>query len=133
MLLRRSAKSPEYTRRQWIMKGVQLYLCAIAMDLAGAQIYHREVLYALRQASFEEAFYSPQVLYYYAVVGLALGLATWKLFEMYWWAKDRVEAMEKLRAEGVETVIFSGVTEFTNNFTGIDDAMRPKSEVRKLG
>lgn len=84
-------KNPEYSRREWIFKAVQIYLCYLGFDLAGAHIYSLEVKFAYGQISAYEAFYSPMVLYYYFITGFCLANILWKLFEMYWWAKNRCD------------------------------------------
>jgi hypothetical protein len=88
--LRKKAKSPNYTVRQFVFKGIQILLYAVAFDLAGAKIYELEVQYALNQITHYEAF-GPQTIYYYLVCGLCIGLAFWKLLEVYWFGKDRLE------------------------------------------
>lgn len=94
----RRVKSPEYTRRQWIMKAFTLYLCAMGMELSGLQIYGIENPLAKTGTKIQfpgqflnaDAAITPWQFYMYAVHGLTMGLAFWKILEIYWWGKDRV-------------------------------------------
>jgi len=99
VLLRRKAKSPEYTRQQWIMKGAQIYICAVGMDLSGAKLYWYEAELHYNRMTPQEA-YGPYYAYLCGIHGLLIALALWRLLEMYWWGKDHVEKLRSLDCEG---------------------------------
>jgi hypothetical protein len=110
--LQRHKASPNFTRRQWIFKAIQIYLCYLGADFSGSQIYNLEIKYAHNQISAYQAFYAPMVLYYYLVSGFCLANAFWKLIEMYWWGKDHLKALrlEKLQENTLKDVNFTGVS-----------------------
>jgi hypothetical protein len=87
---RRKKTSPEYTRRQWIMKCTQIFLCCVGMEMSGLKLYQLDTDFALRRISYEAAYGLPS-LYYWVVNGLCMGLAFWKLLEVYWWGKDHAK------------------------------------------
>jgi hypothetical protein len=85
--------SPEYTRWQWRFKAIQLYVCAIGMDLSGLKLNELDVNYYFHRITYEQA-YGFNFVYYAGVHGLLMGLALWKLFEIYWWGKGKVEQLK---------------------------------------
>jgi hypothetical protein len=89
-LLNKRKLSPEYTRRQWIFKCSQIFLCAIGMELSGLRIYAAEI--SVFSGHIAPAYaYNYMYVYYCAVHGLCMALALWRILEIYWWAKDRTE------------------------------------------
>ena len=79
--------SPQYTKREWIFKCTTLFLAAVGMDLTGAKLYFFDSEYYYGRLNYEQA-YGFQNIYFWAMHGLCLALALWKLFEIYWWGKD---------------------------------------------
>jgi len=62
-----------------------LGVSAIGYQLAGLKINDIELnLYYGKIAR-----YGPDYVFYMGVEGLFLALALWRLFEVYWWAKNR--------------------------------------------
>src|SRR4030042_1567566 len=82
--------SKPLTRYQFYMKIITLYICAVGLDLSGNKVFNFEVDYAYQRISAEAAF-GWEYTYYMAVSALFLGLAFWKLLELYWMGKDAVK------------------------------------------
>lgn len=116
--LTRKRESPEFTKRQFVFKAVQIYLCYLGFDFAGSHIYSLETQYAYGKITAYQAFYAPNVLYYYFITGFCLANGLWKLFEIYWWGKDRVKRLS-LDCDG-EVITFH---------KSIDKTMKTSSEV----
>lgn len=74
-------KSPCYTWRTWLFKCIQLYIYAVGADLAGARI-----------AAYTGAT-DFMYIYYCGVQGFFLGAGFYRILEIYWYGKDRVEAV----------------------------------------
>jgi len=69
------------------MKIITLFICAVGLDRSGNKVFNFEVDYAYQRISAEAAF-GAEYTYYMAVSALFLGLAFWKLLELYWLGKD---------------------------------------------
>lgn len=81
--------SPDYSRGQWWFKCGLLGLCAIALDMVGQKIGSIDIDYEMGRLTAATAHGSMYGVYLGAQ-GMLIGLAVWRLLEMYWWAKDRV-------------------------------------------
>jgi len=87
--LKTQRANPEYSRLDWIFKAITLYLCYVGMDLSGLKLNELDVQYYFGKISYETAYGLPS-MYYWAVHGLCMGLALWKMFEMLWWGQAKV-------------------------------------------
>lgn len=99
--LKRKKPSPAYTRRQWIMKAATLFICAVGMDLSGLKLNELDVGYYFHRLSYEQA-YGLNFAYYAGLHGLFWGLALWKLFEMYWWGREKVQEIRENPQNSIE-------------------------------
>lgn len=75
---------PEYSRRAWIFKAAMLFVSALGMELSGLKIASLEEVASINHAALD-----PTYTYFAGVNGLFMGLALWRLLELYWWAKNR--------------------------------------------
>lgn len=81
------AANPQYTRGQWYFKIFMLGLVAVAYQFVGYKLHDIELnLYYGRIVS-----YGLDYVFLMGTQGLLLGLAVWRLLEVYWWAKNKVK------------------------------------------
>jgi len=79
--------NPEYSRGQWVLKCVLLGSAALTYELVGFKIHDIELnLYYGKIMA-----YGVDYVFLLGVQGLMLGLCVWRLLEVYWWAKNRIE------------------------------------------
>ena len=76
----RKKRSPNYSRRSWIIKCLGLYVYSVGLDLTGRKIYSIDI----QDIPIHDAFY----IYVLALHGLFLGLGFFRLLEIYWSGKD---------------------------------------------
>lgn len=88
-LIHAKPKSPDYTPRQLIFKCVLLFTCAIALDVVGQKIRSIE----LAVYYYQIPAYGADYYFYIAVSGLLIGLGTWRLLELYWFGKEKVQKL----------------------------------------
>lgn len=81
------AANPQYSRGQWYFKIFMLGLSALAYQFVGYKINDIE----LNKYYGRIAAYGPDYIFLLGSQGLLLGLAVWRLLEVYWWAKNKVK------------------------------------------
>lgn len=87
-VLRDKTKSarPIYSKKEWFLKMFLLGLGSVTYDFLGRKINDIELnLYYGKIIN-----YGFDYVFYLGSQGLLLGILTWRLFEVYWWAKNTV-------------------------------------------
>jgi hypothetical protein len=86
-LIQKKKPSPNYTRKEWVFKLIQLLIYCLGIDLSGMKLYSIDVAVAYNQITADAA-YGFMYAYYCGIHGLFWGLAVWRIFELHWWSKD---------------------------------------------
>lgn len=73
------------------------------MDLSGLKLRDLDIL---------GQSYGVNYAYYAAINGLFMGLAAWKMFEIYWWGKDHAEKLRSSECDG-ELIPFHNRIEYS--------------------
>lgn len=87
VFIRKKPVSKPLTRFQFYSKIASLFICAIGLDMSGQRVFNFDSDYAYGRITYAQ-YQSVEYTYYMAISGLFLGLAFWKLLELYWLGKD---------------------------------------------
>lgn len=69
----------DYSRFNFVIMCLQLYIYAVGLELTGLRIYDLE---------FKSQVFGLDYVYFCGLNGLFLGLGVYRLLEIYWYAKD---------------------------------------------
>ena len=92
---KKKKKITEYSRRKWWVMNIQLFIYAMGVAFTGNKI--GELEYYIRLGMGETDFF---YVYVMCLHGVFLGLAAFRLFEVYWYAKDVNEGLNSVTSEG---------------------------------
>lgn len=85
------AKQPLYTRQEFYQKLVLILFNMIAVAFLGQKLawYDEQVYLRIFSVGYVQSL--PEYWFYLGVQGLLLGLAFWRLLEVYWYGKYLVK------------------------------------------
>lgn len=90
LLIKKKGKQPEYTFKTWCFKCGQLFIYVMGMELSGLRVYELDAKLIKGMITMQEA-RGFNYVYFAGLNGLFMGLALWRMFELFWWARHQAK------------------------------------------